>query len=213
MNICYTLLSDGSSDRALIPVLDWLLKSHCPACTLAPQWSDLARLPHPPKTLAEKIRLTLDLYPCNLLFIHRDAEKQGYDARREEILMSLQDIASPPAICVIPVRMQEAWLLLDETAIKKAAGNPSAADKLLLPKPGRVEQIPDPKEILFDLLRNASGLTGARLKRLNLHKCVHRLSTLIDDFSPLRGFPAFNRLESELLQTIQTQGWNRPSFP
>ena len=207
MNICYTLLSDGSSDRALMPVLNWLLKSHCPSCAIDSQWSDLARLPHPPKTLAEKIRTTLDLYPCDLLFIHRDAEKQGYDARREEILTALQNITSPPAICVIPVRMQEAWLLLDEAAIKKAAGNPSAADKLLLPKAGRVEQIPDPKQTLFDLLRDASGLTGARLKHLKLHKCVHRLSTLIDDFSLLRGIPAFNRLESELLQTIQTQGW------
>lgn len=212
MNICYTLLSDGSSDRALMPVLDWLLKSHCPACTFDPQWSDLARLRQMPKCLSEKIRQTLDLYPCDLLFIHRDAEKQGYEARREEILTALQNIASPPAICVIPVRMQEAWLLLDETAIKKAAGNPSAADKLNLPKPGRVEQIPDPKEMLFDLLRNASGFSGARLKRLNLHKCAYRVSTSIDDFSPLRGVSAFTRLETELLQTIQSQGWNRPSF-
>ena len=32
----------------------------------------------------------------------------------------------PPAwASVIPVRMREAWLLFDETAIRKAAGNPS----------------------------------------------------------------------------------------
>lgn len=68
----------------------------------------------------------LALYPCDLIFIHRDAERQPPDLRRSEIVRALQEVENsdaqrPPAICVIPVRMQKAWLLFDELAIRKAA--------------------------------------------------------------------------------------------
>ena len=40
--IRYTLLSDGSSDKMLMPILDWLLYQHCPEYSVKSAWADLA---------------------------------------------------------------------------------------------------------------------------------------------------------------------------
>jgi len=117
----------------------------------------------------------------------------------------------PPHVCVIPVRMQEAWFLFDEVALRKAAGNPSGYQPLQLPDTRKLEQIPDPKNTLHGLLCQASGLTGRRLKQFSSEKvsgCVHRLTELVDDFSPLRVLSAFQELEAEIQQVIVKQGWN-----
>lgn len=49
----------------------------------------------------------------------------------------------------------EAWLLLDETAIRKHAGNPNGRQPLGLPKPKHVEQRANPKELLREALIRA----------------------------------------------------------
>ena len=70
----YTLRSDGSSDRALIPILDWLLRKHLNNCAIQNQWADLRSIPRSKvNTLLEEIKLSVELYRCDLLFIHRDA--------------------------------------------------------------------------------------------------------------------------------------------
>lgn len=209
--LCYTLLSDGSSDKALMSILTWLLRVHEVECAIQSNWADLRRLPKPPKTLPPRIITSLDLYPCNLLFVHRDAEKEPRQKRVLEIEEALkvvkQSTPVPPVVCVIPVRMQEAWLLFDEVALRTASGNPRGHQQLQLPDITKVEQLADPKEILHNLLREASGLTGRRLKQFSVHERVHRLAELIDDFSPLRSLPAFKTLEIELEQVIREQGW------
>lgn len=205
--IRYTLLSDGSSDRMLMPILDWLLCQHCPEHAVESNWADLGRLPKPPKTLPGKIRVTLDLYPCDLLFIHRDAEKELYEARYAEIIRALDGLETPPAICVIPVRMQEAWLLFNETAIRRAAGKPNGCNPLNLPKMNITENLPNPKQRLFDLIRNSSELSGARLKKLKPHKRAFLVSQSIEDFSPLRSLSAFQLLEKDLKNTLSVNGW------
>ena len=86
-------------------------------------------------------------------------------------------------ICVIPVRMLEAWLLFNEAAIRKAAGNPRGKEQLQIPDIRRLQQLPDPKNDLHQLLSIASGLTGRRQKQFNVHEKIHRLADLIDDFS------------------------------
>lgn len=113
----------------------------------------------------------------------------------------------PPVVSVIPARMQEAWLLFDELAVRTAAGNPRANQRLQLPNINKLEQLPDPKEILHGLLYEASGLTGRRLKQFSVHERVHRVSELIDDFSPLRALSTFQALKADIQQIIQEQGW------
>ncbi|MBD2243033.1 DUF4276 family protein [Nostoc sp. FACHB-888] len=207
--LCYTLLSDGSSDKALMPILTWLLRTHQVECAIQSNWADLRRLPKPPKKLLPRIINSLELYPCDLLFIHRDAERESREKRITEILEALEEavkksVVVPPHICVIPVRMQEAWLLFDETALRKAAGNPCGRKPLHLPDIRKLEQLPDPKDILYRLLCEASELTGRRLKQFSVNERVHRLAELIDDFSPLRALSAFQLLETEIQQVIKT---------
>jgi hypothetical protein len=208
-SIRYTLLSDGSSDRMLMPILDWLLHQHCPDHALDSNWADLGRLRQPPRSLPDKIKITLEFYPCDILFIHRDAEKESYETRYTQIQKALEGIQTPPAICVIPVRMQEAWLLFDQAAIRRAAGNPNSRIPLNPPDLNTVERLPDPKQILFDLIRTSSGLNGARLKKLNPHKRAFLVSGSITDFSPLRSVTAFQSMEKQLENALRNNGYKK----
>jgi hypothetical protein len=209
-DLCYTLLCDGSSDKVLIDILNWLLKEHLPGCVIQDEWADLSRSQDPDrKTLEGRIRLSLEQYPCDLLFIHRDAEKESREMRVQEIHEALAktEISSPPTVCIIPIHMTEAWLLFDLVAIRKAADNPNGTKNLAVPAWSQIEREPDPKEVLFDLLRQASELRSTRLKRFRVHSKVHRVAELIEDFSPLRQLTAFQCLESELLAVLKEKGW------
>jgi len=199
----YSLLSDGSSDRALIPILTWLLRQHVPDTAIQPEWADLRHLPRPPRDLPERIQTTLEYYPCDLLFIHRDAESAPLQTRIEEICEAIKGVNPKieiPFICVVPVRMQEAWLMFDSQAIRRAAGNPSGKKSLDLPPLREVEDIRDPKKMLYRLLREAVGLHGRRLKQSRPQAAVQRIPEFIDDFSPLRTLPAFRHLEDEIMR-------------
>ncbi len=164
----FTLVADGSSDKALLPVFVWLLREHFGRIPIQSEFADLRRLPNPPRELFERIAKSVELYPCDLLFVHRDAERESIESRVTEIREALERCAidTPPVVCVVPVRMQEAWLLIDEFALRKAAGNPRGRQRLDIPEPKKLEDLPDPKQILHDLLREASGLRGRRLKGL-----------------------------------------------
>ena len=105
----YTLLSDGSSDQALVPILTWLLRTQGVNGAIQPEWADLRRLPRPPHTLSERINCSLELYPCDVFFVHRDAEGALPLTRTEEIHQALatvvQRVQVPPTVHVVPVRM------------------------------------------------------------------------------------------------------------
>jgi len=207
-DIRYTLVSDGSSDRVLIPILNWLLETICTDSAVQPQWADLGWLRNPPRDLRNRLHCAVECYPCNLLFVHRDAEAQNPEERRAEVMAAVLSIPTPPAIvCVIPVRMSETWLLLNERAIRTAAGRPSGRVQLQLPGPERAELIPDPKGVLFQALRDASECTGRRLDNLNEHALRHRVAELIDDYSILRRLSAFRRLEEDLTGELSRLGW------
>jgi hypothetical protein len=207
----YTLLSDGSSDRALIPLLTWLLQELLADYAIQSEWADLGRLRNRPKNLVGRIKTTLDLYPCDLLFIHRDAEREPRNRRVDEIGNAIEEVVKsvdvPPFVCVVPVRMLEAWLLFDEAALRRASGNPSGKNPLQLPNISKLEAEADPKEVLFQILRQASGLPSRRQQKLPVHQLVHRVAELIDDFSPLRCLPAFIAMETEIQNVIKEYGW------
>ena len=203
-----TLISDGPSDRALIPHLEWLLIQNGVKRPILIQWSELRHLQKVPKALNDKIEKTIELYPCDLLFIHKDAERDDPLSKNEEVSAAIAKIKAtmelPPFVCLIPVRMQEAWLLFDEAAIRRASGNPNGQIALALPKLKTVEALPDPKDILHSLIRTASGRSGRRLKQLNIRHSANQVSRFIVDFSPLRTVVAFQRLEFELRETVKS---------
>jgi hypothetical protein len=208
----YVLLGDGRSDRALMPILTWLLRLHFPDTALQGDWADLTRLRQPPKKLEDRIRTSLDLYPCDLLFVHRDAEKESYEQRLAEIRDALAKAALPqklPTIGVIPVRMTEAWLLIHEGALRRAAGNPNGKETLPMPAISDLETLIDPKATLYQLLEQASGLSGRRRKEFRSGDRVHRLAALIEDFSPLHHLAAFQRLEQEVHRLATHFGQSR----
>src|SRR6185295_11421789 len=133
----FTLLSDGPSDRALIPILTWLLQEHTFDRAIQSEWADLRRLPEKPRSLAERIVRSVELFPCDLLSVHRDAERETLENRVTEIRRAVHEATNAgivvPAICVVPVRMQEAWLLFDELAIRRSSGNPNGSEVLEIP--------------------------------------------------------------------------------
>lgn len=202
--IRYTLLSEGPSDKALLPILDWLLRQHFSEYEIQREWADLAKLPVPPKSLSDRIDMSFRLYPCNILFVHRDADNQGWEKRVEEIdtawgsITEKQKYAQVKLVHVIPIRMTEAWLLLDEAAIRWAAENPRGGRALDIPLAKTVENLADPKATLQALLRQASGASGRRLKRFNERTGdrMVRIAEEIQDFSLLRQLSAFQRLET-----------------
>ena len=202
--LTFTLLADGPSDAALIPILRWSLRQHMQLTTIQSEWADLRRLPNPPRDLPSKILEALKLYPCDVLFVHRDAENQNPDLRYREIGEAMERVAAEIGrkyyVCVVPVRMQEAWLLIDQSAIRRAAGNPNGRKALALPDVSEIESIPSPKNRLLQLLKDASELRGRRLKKFRPTKHIHLIAANISDFSPLRQLPAFQRLEADILQ-------------
>lgn len=207
MNIKYTLLSDGSSDIALLPIIDWLIYNNLPDVSIHGVWSDLRRFPRKPQNLQEKVLLTLDFYPCDILFIHRDAEREPVERRQEEIKSALDivsvDIKVPKNVNIIPIRMTESWLLFSESAIRYAAGNGSGRMDLNIPHIRTMENIPDPKDMLYTKLKLATGLNGRRLDKFGVSHAAIRVSNFIDDFSPLRNLSSFLQLEHDLINVLK----------
>ena len=190
-----------------MPVVSWLLETNS-ARAFQPSWANPATLPPTRTGLALRIRATLRLYSCELLFVHRDAEREPLERRVNEIHTALKEAeAALPAVCVVPVRMQEAWLLFDEPALRTAAGNPNGRTELALPLAGQVEGVADPKTLLHRCLREASELKGRRRGRFNVRVATHRLAELIQDYSPLRKLAAFRRLETDVRTTLRGHGW------
>ena len=101
-------------------------------------------------------------------------------------------------------------MLIDESAIQSAAGNPRGSVPLALPKPHRLEQLPDPKQVLHEAMRLASGLRGRRLTSFDRRLHRYRVADWIDDFSPLYRLSAFKRLSADLKQVVASNGWRDP---
>lgn len=212
--LTYTLLTDGSSDDALKPIVEWLLRGNGVTCAIQGEWADLRRLRRPPAGLRSRVEKAVVLYPCELLFVHRDAETSPYEARYDEIASAVGEAAfeagqRPAWIGVIPVRMTEAWLLFDESAIRKAAGNPSGTAALNLPAIGQCENLPDPKSVLADVLRQASGLGARRRAALRTALLMRRVADYTENFRRLRELSAFAALERHVQAAIQANGWDR----
>ncbi|MBI5488478.1 MAG: hypothetical protein HY905_14185 [Deltaproteobacteria bacterium] len=172
--------------------------------------ADPAVLDDPSRSLEVRIPTALEFYGCDLLFVHRDAEAVGLEARLQEIgEVVARCSAPPPVVCVVPVRMTEAWLLTDEAAIRRAAGNPNGTVPLSLPPTKQIESVPNPKNVLARAIQRASGLSGRRLESLRRDsgRLVHRVAELHAGFAALRALPAFASFEERLREILEENGW------
>ena len=123
----YTLLPEGSSDRALLSILEWAVSR----CVRAPavivgDWVDTDRLPwgriSEPR---DRLRSAVEVYPCEILFIHRDADGDRWEARRAEIddwLDKAQLGGAISPVPIIPIRKSEACCSLTK---RRFAGPPA----------------------------------------------------------------------------------------
>ena len=202
----YTLLTEGSSDRVLLHIVNWMLEDlGCPS--FEAQFADLSGLTKPVRTLREKVQVALDYWPCDLLLVHRDADRETREDRVSEIRRAGGWPVSLPVVFVVPVHMQEAWFLFDECAIRRSVARPTGRVPLGLPKLGEVERLGNPKARLNEVLRTASELRGRRLERLDVSAAKRRLAELIADYAPLRLLQAFLLFENELRHAlVQLQG-------
>lgn len=196
-----TLVTDGSSDKLLVPLIELLFSAHT---ELAYQVNCAEGLPPFSSGLRARINSALELFPCDFLFVHRDAEGMDATVRQQEIETSWPDSQQTTVlICVVPVRMTEAWLIANQEPIRLAVGNPKGTESLSLPAIKDIESDPDPKETLFTALKAASGLSATRKRRFNPHQYRHRVSELTDDLEPLRKLSSFRHLEAQVQQHLK----------
>lgn len=168
----------------------------------------VGRLPPPPrKTVASKLQVVKDLGGVyDLIVLHRDGDREGRAPRLAEISSAAGEVMPDvPHVPVIPIRMTEAWLLLDETEIRRVAGAPSGKTPLNLPKPSKVESIPDPKTFLKETLARASGLSGRKLTMFNNRFSRNRALLLerIDPGGPIRDVPSWRDFNADLIAGLE----------
>ena len=200
--LTYTLLTEGTTDRCLMPLIDAALEAHVEAhdpasLTFAGRWADPAGFLNKPNGLAGRLTEAVRAYPCDLLLVHRDADLAGREKRLAEI-REAGDAAGVAPVPVVPVRVTEAWLLCDEAALRRAAGNPNGTVPLDLP--GDPERLPDPKRVLADLLTRASEFNGRRRKQFqkSIPTRVRQAAEFLPGLEPLRRLDAFRRFEADL---------------
>lgn len=153
------------------------------------------------RTVAGRLRFLRDEgFPFDLVFVHRDAEGQEPDLRRMEVASGAAAAGvTSPVVPVVPIRMTEAWLLLDEAAIRRVASKPLGTVPLGLPTPAEAERLSDPKEFLAEVLLRASGTTGRRRQQFVRDFGRHRarLLELLDVTGPVKGLVAWQQLYAD----------------
>ena len=188
--ITYSVIADGWTDRVLLPIISWAIHRLDPDVDiLEPEFAERT---------GSVEEFFGDYSPSTMLvFAHRDAEKAAFEDRLREFEQVLSEHSE--VVPVIPVRMSEAWLLIDGAAIANAAGSPDA--KVPVPKLSTLEGIADPKaeltELLFKAAGSPKGRSGKRFKRSAGKHRVH-LASLITDYSPLESVSAFVEFQNAL---------------
>lgn len=193
--LSYVLIADGTGDRALFPVIGWTFRDLWPDGEIV----DPVFLPRKHKNVAEVVEEAIRGYAPDLVFVHRDAESRPAEERLTEIPVA--DHVVP----IIPIRMTEAWLLIDEAAIRMAASNPNGTTALEMPALKTLEHL-HAKDVLHELLKGASGNTGRRLKSFNVEAAVHRVAELIEDYSLLLRLEAYLAFRERFAAALRTLG-------
>jgi hypothetical protein len=207
MRVHFVFIGEGSSDSKLVSHLENLC-IELGVDEVTGIAADFARLPNPPgKTLESQLQLARHLEPtANLFFLHRDADSRNAETRYQEITKAVQVGRFDQAwTAVVPVQEIEAWLLLDENAIRTVVGKPRGRKDLSLPTPNRVESIARPKEALQIALITAAEESGKRLEKVRKSFPKHRdllIQRLAID-GPVTQVPSWQRLRADLQNALK----------
>ena len=196
----FLLACEGSSDAGLVPHIERLIAEVGGIEVEGDSWFYGRRLPN-------KIRNGLEAAGgmVDLLFVHRDANSAGAQARFDEIASAVRAVADAPRwVGVVPVRMTEAWLILDEAAIRAAVGRPKGRTPLHLPTTREAERRANPKEILASALLAASEASGRRRKeiRRDFDTLRRRLLRNLPIDGPLTQLDSWARFRNDTLHAI-----------
>ena len=188
--LTWAVIVDGRTDRVLVPIIQWAIHRLDPEVEiLEPEF----------RRRSGGVAEFLNTYTSSamLIFVHRDAENLTLEGRMKEF----ESVSRSDVVAVVPVRMSEAWILFDGSAIAKAAGSPSV--QVPVPKLSEIEGIAEPKDLLERLLVEAAGSpTGRRGKVFRRSLVERRVSVAghIGDFSPLESLRAFQQFQSALAE-------------
>lgn len=200
----FLLVCDGKSDTRLINHIQRLLIEIGYSEPNGETW-------HFTGKLTEKVKHALEYSgDVDLLFVHRDAENpRSTEVRYQEIRSAIMGVGyCRPYVAIVPVRMTEAWLLFDEGAIRKIAGRPNDTSNLMLPRPRDVEGITDPKDKLDNILIQASGAQGRRLRKMR-RELPRMRNQLLQDLAlggPLEQVPSWVRFRDDTLKVLRECG-------
>lgn len=194
-------VAEGTSDMPISDIVEDLFFERGTAVHLSKP--DFNRLEKVSKDVRSRLLAgrTLADNSIDFFVVHRDADNAGPTARRREIEEAVAALTPTPALVpVIPVRMTEAWLLLDESAIRTVAGNPRGRTRLDLPKLHEVERHPDPKALLRKCLLDAAEVTGRRRDRMAARFSQHRAQLLerLDRKGPVIQLSSWKELVADI---------------
>lgn len=193
-------VAEGTSDGPLAQIVETLfvecgaqLRLHSP---------DFSLLPKVNKDVKSRLTAGIQLVggPVEVFVVHRDADNAGWESRQEEILRAAGLVGCAEVIPVIPVRMTEAWLLLDEVAVRQVAGNPNGKTVIPLPSIREIERVADPKQLLRECLAGAADVTGRRREKLTKRFPHHRRQLLerLDPHGPVTSLASWRRLVADI---------------
>ncbi|GAB3809862.1 hypothetical protein [Micromonospora zhanjiangensis] len=193
-------VSEGTSDLPLADLIEALFLDR--GVNLFLSRPDFVLLPRVARDVRSKIHAGLRLTgPVDVVVVHRDADNAGAEERRREITEAASAVAGDSScLPVIPVRMTEAWLLLDEGLIRQVAGNPRGRGDLQLPRPHEVESRADPKHVLQQCLLRAADVTGRKRESLRKRFPQHRRQLLerLDRFGSVTTLTSWKQLTTEI---------------
>ena len=203
MKVRFILTGEGTSDFNLVEHIENLLveDGFDEASGEAP---DLASLPVPVGNgVREKLSTLVELYPsAHVIFVHRDADNAGVDARKSEILSAADVLpAGMKLIPIIPVKELETWLLADKDLIKSIAGNPSCKSNLgMVPTCKHLENLSDAKSALLNALCEASETQGSRLRKFKKRfpEMRARLVFALDQNGPVRTLASYQSFRASV---------------
>ena len=196
----FLLVCEGSSDTGLVPHIRRLVAGFGYPEPEGESWTRGRRL-------SEKVENALErLGSFDLMLIHRDADNEGPEARYRDIGAAVWGSEfRGPWVGIVPVRMTEAWLLLDEAAIRAVADRPFGREPLNLPLPRNVERIANPKSQLEAALLTARGVRGRRRRNFDreFFRARHQLLANLPAGGPLEQVPSWTRFRDDTVAALQ----------
>lgn len=215
MTVRAVFVADGPSDLPLAQHLERLCGESGVEVQVTPV--DPRDLKGTSRTVEGRLRFLLDQgADPDIVFVHRDAEAQHPTTRATEVRVgaAAAGIDENRVVPVVPIRMTEAWLIIDEQEIRRVAGRPGGSNDLGLPSVSAVESVADPKKLLASALLAAGQPVGKR-RRAQFERDFGRHRALLlqrlDVAGPINGLNAWQQLKEDVAGVLSRLPDEKPS--